>query len=793
MITELDQRSSFVATFLGGRPKVGFDSCQSRLASALKLNDELADYFRERAQIEDTYAKNIAKLTRKNYISNKSTLGTFLPLWEALQAELDELSTIHTEYASAIVETVENPLRATISNNTDYTSIQSMNDYIQKVAREYDDLESKIQKAKKSSKSEAKAVEYSNLKDQRFAEWQKNGAEYLERHQAMDEFRLSHLKSLVHQFEDIQQHHAQRVIELSGHGIATAASLSVEEEIHNFCKSYDIQPSPSQHLQEQDTPSSSLVEVDQIVPEPSISEASSKLSASTPPSSKKNRKKFLSTLVSIRRKPKSDASSSDNNVLSVDQFLRTERKRSISNAGSVAESIHSATSHTTTENYHHESNFDRASHANGSIDLASPSSPTSMNTSVMNAPSINESISNMSSSQQPPLILVDAEGYSIPPPDRSAWPNDNSTMNDSLIDTDDMNSDAGSSMFSNPRIRVDIKNEVVNEEDASQSAVALNRVATLLKEKNTSARRLRGRREMRATQLYSVVEQGQIASNLNKTENEHASLDITPTATVSSSSLSNPFEAAQERILEEEEEEEAEIPTINVHTIETLHVVSRGGQAEQSTVWGEISIEYRGPTTNERDVCFKLSKSFDTIETTEYVTVLEGHHDVFKIHTDLFENLAGPVVCIKYQTALNDVQPPLVLKHMWKCEADKSRVLIKYHATKPRLENVTFVTLLDGKVQGASSIPDGELILAQNRMRWCLGDIDHTDESVIKAQFNTLEQATPQPIAVRFEVKDQLLTDVQVEQGKDGLSSLLWANIGNNSKFIKTGKYIAEV
>lgn len=35
---------------------------------------------------------------------------------------------------------------------------------------------------------------------------------------------------------------------------------------------------------------------------------------------------------------------------------------------------------------------------------------------------------------------------------------------------------------SNPRIRVDIKSEAVSEEDASQSAVALTRVVTLLKE-----------------------------------------------------------------------------------------------------------------------------------------------------------------------------------------------------------------------------------------------------------------------------------------------------------------------
>ncbi|KAI8376630.1 Muniscin C-terminal mu homology domain-containing protein [Choanephora cucurbitarum] len=764
----------------------------------MKLNDELADYFKERAQIEDTYAKSIAKLAKKNHISNKSALGTFLPLWETLQAELDQLSTIHTEYASAIVETVENPLRAALSANGSYAYVQSIYDHIQRIARLCDDVENKIHRAKKSSKNESKAAEYNNLREYRFAELQKTSNDYLEKLQPMDEYRLDLLKSLVHQFEDIQQHHAQRVIELSSLGIATAASLSVDEEINHFCRSHSsnsTQPSQPHSLQEQET-ASSLIEVDQIVPEPSISAASSRLSAtpsSTPPN-KKDRKKFFSTLVSIRRKPKADTSSSDNNVLSVDQFLRTERKRSVSNADSVAESAHSATSYNTMEHqqYHHESSFDRASHANGSIDLASPSSPTSMNTSIMNAPSINESFSNLSSSQQPPLILVDAEGYSIPPPDRSAWPNDNSTMNDSLIDTDDMNSDAESSVFGNPRIRVDIRNEVVNEEDASQSAVALNRVATLLKEKNSTSiptRRLRGRREMRATQLYSVVEQGQIASSLNKVDDESAS-DITPTVTASSSSLSNPFEASQERIIEEDEEE---VPTINVHTTETLHVVSRGGQAEQPTVLGEISIEYKGPIVTEQDVCFRLNSSFGTVETTEYVEVMEGHHDVFKVNTHLFENQSAPVVCIKYQVTVDEAQVPLVVKHMWKCETDKSRVLIKYHATKPHLENVAFVTLLSGDVQSASSIPDGELILAQKRMRWYLGDINHTDESVIKAQFNTLEQATPQPIAVRFEIKDQLLTDAHIEQGRDHLPSSLWANIGTNLKSVKTGKYVAEV
>lgn len=45
-----------------------------------------------------------------------------------------------------------------------------------------------------------------------------------------------------------------------------------------------------------------------------------------------------------------------------------------------------------------------------------------------------------------------------------------------------LNTRLSHSVFSNPRIRVDIKNEAVSEEDASQSAVALSRVSTLLRE-----------------------------------------------------------------------------------------------------------------------------------------------------------------------------------------------------------------------------------------------------------------------------------------------------------------------
>ena len=39
--------------------------------------------------------------------------------------------------------------------------------------------------------------------------------------------------------------------------------------------------------------------------------------------------------------------------------------------------------------------------------------------------------------------MIDAEGYSIPPPDRTAWPGDANVNSDSLVDIDDVASDGG--------------------------------------------------------------------------------------------------------------------------------------------------------------------------------------------------------------------------------------------------------------------------------------------------------------------------------------------------------------
>lgn len=275
---------------------------------------------------------------------------------------------------------------------------------------------------------------------------------------------------------------------------------------------------------------------------------------------------------------------------------------------------------------------------------------------------------------------------------------------------------------------------------------------------------------MRATQLYSVVEGDQTLSN--------------------SVPLFNPFEQASEKIVEEsmaEEEVLVSPPQIHVEITETLHVLSRAGEAERSMISGEVSIQYQGPVDHTTPILFQLSHAataFDIMETTSFVQETP-EENTFQIQTGLFTP-GQSNVCIKYKAPCH--QLPLTVKPIWKCDTEKSRLLVKYHKHRdlPSLENVVFVTSVTGQVQNALSIPAGELVLSQNRILWHLGNLEDSTESVIKAQFSTLEQASPQPIAVKFELKEILLTDVAILTGDPSV-------LVHTTKSVKVGKYIAEI
>lgn len=79
-----------------------------------------------RATIEDQYAKNLAKLSKKLFISDKSALGTMQFLWNKLSDEITEMSNIHTTLAHKIADDVEKPIRSVLWNDKNMASVKNV-------------------------------------------------------------------------------------------------------------------------------------------------------------------------------------------------------------------------------------------------------------------------------------------------------------------------------------------------------------------------------------------------------------------------------------------------------------------------------------------------------------------------------------------------------------------------------------------------------------------------------------------------------------------------------------------
>ncbi|KAI8146258.1 Muniscin C-terminal mu homology domain-containing protein [Fennellomyces sp. T-0311] len=809
MTVEPSPPNPYLDAFLTERPKDGIEIIQNRLRKALKLNDELAEYFKERAHAEDLYAKSLARISKKFFVTDKTALGQMQPIWEMLHQEMTEIYTIHAVMSLKITEDVERPLRSVLQSDTDYEAVKSMDATMQRLCKDYDDRLARLNKHKKSTKpnKEAKLMESTKGVEEVKAHWLRTGPDYIQKHQAVDEHRWENLRAVVQKFEVLQNDQLLKRIEVSNNVLTAASNFNVQDEINAFCakqptnglarvlSSTEMQPSQSeqsiQSLESSNAPSMLSVpsNLEPPVPVPSISEKSSRSRKSG------KERKFLSTLVSIRRKNKGDNNGYVNADLAPPVMHHSDQHSRSSIGGS--ENGSNISSNPT------PSNEDSMSPV--------PTSPTSPDqpSSLKKASSFTGSFAS-SQHQQPPKVLVDAEGYTIPPPDRAAWPGDN--IGSSLHD-DDFGSDNGSVFSNQQKLKVDIKNETVKEEDAAHAAVALTRVSSMLKEKSpTASGKRRGRRDQRGTRLLDPVQEVKPpASPFDDAPTQSVQLQDAPVQLQDAPVQDDPVQLHDAPVQLEDapvqlndapvQLEDAPVeakPMIRVQITESIHCLMKGGTVVRAAVLGEVKIAYHGPTETTRPVCFRL-EHVDNLEriapNTSYITQLE-EAGVYKLDTNMF-SLAGdsPILCIKYQVKPTDDDIiPIKARPMWKCEQEQTLLLVKYNKTAAPLDvhGVFFMTTVSGNVQNVQSVPGGQWMVDQEKMVWPMGEWHDADERVLRAKFSTKEQGAPQSLAIRFEAKDQLLSGVSVATEADEESSAIWARVESTERSVRTGKYVAE-
>jgi len=793
--SESSGRKQFVEAFLTEKPKDGIDIVQQRLRKTQKLNDELAEYFKERAIIEDHYAKSLVKLSKKLFITEKSTLGTMMPLWNKLSDEITEIATIHAVLAQRIAEEVEKPLRGSLSNDNNLSSVKNMDLSMSKYAKEYDELQLKLQKhqkiaekagsGKKLEDANAKLRGYQQVVDDLKQRWAHDGTGYLEQCQAIDEKRFNVTKELIQQFERAQADQLAKRIEYADNVIVTAISLETENEINEFTAHYTphlkkltIVAEPPAVPEPVEAPISLPAFLSEEPPVRSSDDAAS-IQTSGRNSVKEGAGKLKNALKSLRRRTQAGISRSNVDGTTADHAAEWA---TLDFDPNNANDVHSDHDHSyNNSNLSHSvisQNEDQSEkHQNLTVDnsAAANSMPLS------GASSMTESWSTLGMQTHTPR--VDEEGYSIPPPDRTPWQDaGTTTLQESEVDDNTDNS----SIMSTSRIRVDIMNEAVKED--AEASHALNRVATILKEKNSpnAGKRPRGRRETLRINQVNNISNGSLLQfggstssldigHLNKASTSPISAEFADThlkaATAGSSSgfisprlnpfdhqahsddkgSLNPFEldsrdtsiAIAAPDVQQMDNSSSETPHVSVDIAETVHVLTKAGEVVRSVVTGEVSLTYRGPAqAPAKPVCFKLVNTEDIerlVPNPAYLSNVDDHPGVFKLDVGMFSQAGGnPVVSLKYQIKMvgpsSTAVAPLIVQPIWKLEDNKSLLLVKYNGSAQglsidesmTLENVTFMVPVDGGVTSAQSMPACIWSMERQKLLWNLNNLSIT-------------------------------------------------------------------
>ncbi|XP_058432560.1 F-BAR domain only protein 1 isoform X2 [Marmota monax] len=102
-------RMSYFGEHFWGEKNHGFEVLYHSVKQGPVSTKELADFIRERATIEETYSKAMAKLSK--LASNGTPMGTFAPLWEVFRVSSDKLALCHLELTRKLQDLIKDVLR----------------------------------------------------------------------------------------------------------------------------------------------------------------------------------------------------------------------------------------------------------------------------------------------------------------------------------------------------------------------------------------------------------------------------------------------------------------------------------------------------------------------------------------------------------------------------------------------------------------------------------------------------------------------------------------------------------
>ncbi|GAA5797629.1 hypothetical protein HPULCUR_003020 [Helicostylum pulchrum] len=291
----MSQTGDYVEAFLTKKPKEGITIVQERLKGSVTLDKELAE-----AEIEENYAKSLAKASKRLYIMDSSVLGHFAPIWELLLKEFNQVANYHSELAYRVSQEIEIPLRSPASQ--DYQTLEQMEPIIHSI----------------ENKNRLSSVKGSIFKRPNKPTWETQGVEYLALAQKMDESRLSRIKEYVTKFEQIQSQQLTKRVELTKKILSAANTFDIQHDIRDFCTQRSkglvlLRPRSNSHDSQRSTTSNKFKAV--------FMKKKKDHSYSSDQHSLHSVSESIDTTIPVTAKPPSVTSSNDSSLPSIQQGI----------------------------------------------------------------------------------------------------------------------------------------------------------------------------------------------------------------------------------------------------------------------------------------------------------------------------------------------------------------------------------------------------------------------------------------------------------------------------------------
>ncbi|XP_058019644.1 F-BAR domain only protein 1 isoform X2 [Ahaetulla prasina] len=223
---------SYFAEHFWGEKNQGFDVLYHNMKHGQISAKELADFVRERAAVEEAYAKSMVKMSKM--AGNSTQLGTFAPLWEVFRISSDKLALCHAELVKKLQDLIkeisrygEEQLRAHRKSKDEVAgtleAVQQLQGAAQHLPKAKEAFHSRCQELERLRREGAsqKEMDKAELKSRKAvdalrrtvekynaarADFEQKMLDSAVRFQEVEESHLQHLKSLVgsyiHSVED---------------------------------------------------------------------------------------------------------------------------------------------------------------------------------------------------------------------------------------------------------------------------------------------------------------------------------------------------------------------------------------------------------------------------------------------------------------------------------------------------------------------------------------------------------------------------------------------------------------